>query len=153
MPLPVTKADIVAVWSLAEVTRWAKAGGDPSIDVAISKGWGEIRSAALNRYTAESFDAITADTIPAVVKGYAVDLSTDWLSSGNARADEIETRAARARVWLSYLAGGSDHSFDGIAVPIGTSTGGASVRVGSTGKLKFDPDDRCGGMRRRVTGI
>jgi hypothetical protein len=152
MAIPISKSDLVSVHSLAEVNRWAKANDD-NVSVAISKGWGEIRSAALNKYQAVSFDALTPETLPDLVKGYAVDLASDWLSSGSGRPAEIDTRATRARVWLSFLATGKDHSLDDAVLEIGTSTGSASVRVGAPGQLRFDADDPLGGLRRRVWPI
>ncbi len=149
MSIPVTKDDIVAVHGLADVNRWAK-DDDNNVTIAIAKGWSEIRSAALNQYTADSFDAMSS--LPPIVLGYAVDLASDWLSSGNQRFDEIETRAVRARLWLARLATGFDHEFDAILTAKSEPSGGTSVRMPNLDS-RFDTDDPMGQLRRRILGI
>lgn len=151
MPTPISKADIVGVWGLAEVNRWAK-NSDPNVDVAIANGLGEIRSAVSNRFDPAGFDALTSDTMPSLVKGYAIDLASEWLSRGNKRELALETAADKARSWLALIVVGKDHTFDGTLVAAISPAGGTEARMPET-KNRFDSCDQFGGMRRRITGI
>lgn len=148
MSTPISKADIAGVWSMAEVNRWAK-NDDSNVDTAIANGLGEIRSAVGNRFDVVKFDALAADTMPSLVKGYAIDLASEWLSRGNKREPALEAAADKARAWLGLIVAGRDHTFDGILTPLGSATGGASARVG-TSRRRFDADDPCSSMARHT---
>ncbi|HSY50402.1 MAG TPA: hypothetical protein VLC46_16440 [Thermoanaerobaculia bacterium] len=67
-----------------------------------------IRSAALNDYTPESFDALTIDTAPLEMKLNCARLVLGLLTDGDsARPVRIDNVWAMATQYLSFLAGGS----------------------------------------------
>lgn len=155
MTPPITKSDLETVWTSGEIARWSKGVGnvanDGNIIAAILKGWGEVRSALLNRYPAASVDALTTSTLPDLARGYAVALAVDWLSAGSHPREEIESQAKQARIWLALIVSQRDHTFAGILVDLSAgSSGGGSARIGAPRRDPFDADDPYSPLRQRL---
>ena len=95
MSVPVTKADLETRLGAAEVKRFSR-DVESNIAEALEIAWSKARSAALNVFTAESWDALTADTLPGEAKYHIVSDAADVLSAGNKRPDEIQNKADEA---------------------------------------------------------
>ncbi|HEX3108115.1 MAG TPA: hypothetical protein VHU41_03395, partial [Thermoanaerobaculia bacterium] len=119
---------------------------DSNIDAAIGVAWSKVRSAALNYFTAESFDALTADTIPDEALSHVAWDALDELSSGNDPIEMISAKAAKADQWRSWLAGGTVHCFDGVLERVDD---GSFVSSRAPKRLSFDKDDYRSQFKRR----
>ncbi len=83
---------------------------DAQLEDKINKTTDRIRQAALNWYTAASFEALTAATSPPEMKDYALALALDALTRADAgRADSIGRAADKAAAWLGFMAAGKTH--------------------------------------------
>ena len=103
-------------------------------DDAIDRAVDEVRQAALNDYTSDSFEALTVVNAPASFVTNTMALALDMLTRADAgRADSIGDSAAEARRWLSFLSGGSTHYDQG------------------TGAVLAKPAHNSGGVERRST--
>lgn len=149
MAVPIVQIDLDARIGEAEVDRYAKAAGDGSVTARIAEAWDMIRSAALNIFTPASFDALTAATIPPEMRKHAVSLAVAFLASGSKHPDYLDTAAADAKQYLSFLAAGTVHYSSDVLVLVSSSTGGPRARVGAPSSRKFDADDTSGGLIRR----
>jgi hypothetical protein len=126
----ILRADLEQRIGAAEVARYAKASGpaaDAPIAESIAMAWDAVRSAALNVFTPESWDAMTAETLPPEAKMHIVSHAVDILSAGNNRPEQIEKKAEEARMWRSWLAGDTVRSFDVVLVRNDQREDGASV--------------------------
>jgi hypothetical protein len=145
MSIPIVRADLVARIGEAEVVKYAKAAGDGSVSDRIAEAWDSIRSAALNVFTADSFDALTVDTVPPEIRKHGVSLAIGGLVSGMNHPDYLDEAADAAKTWLSYLAAGKVHYASEVLARITTRTGGSSARVGAPRHDAFSH----GRLRRR----
>lgn len=69
-----------------------------------------IRQAALNWYTAASFESLTVATAPPEMKNYAIALALDALTQSDAgRADSIGKAGDKASSWLGFMTAGRTH--------------------------------------------
>jgi hypothetical protein len=126
----ILRADLEQRLGAAEVARYAKAAGaagDAAVDEAIAMAWDSARSAGLNVFTPESWDAMDASTLPPEAKMHIVSHAADILSAGNKRPEEIEKKAEEARLWRSFLAGDTVRSFDLVLTRIGEGEYDAGV--------------------------
>lgn len=114
MPL-IVEADLTARIGAAEVARFSR-NTAANITGAIEQAESSVRSAALNIFTAESWAAMTAATLPPEAKRHIVSDAVDILSAGSGRDEEITVKAEEARRWRSWLAGNKVRCFDGILV-------------------------------------
>lgn len=95
---------------------------DDNITQAIAVAGAMFRSAAINRYTEGSVDALDDTTIDAEAKFHVESLSLDVLTAGGSgRPESIGLYADKAREWLRFLVAGKAH-IDGLAL-VGSSAG------------------------------
>jgi hypothetical protein len=151
MTLPIVRTDVYGRIGEALALTYAKADGAAGVDARIAEAWDSVRSAALNHFTAASFDALTADTVPPEARRHIISLAAAALASGSNHPDYIDAAADEAKQWRSFLAGGTVRCFDDILSSTATTSGGAQARVGAPTARVFDSTDTRGGLRRRVT--
>jgi hypothetical protein len=114
MPNPaITKTDLEERLFAAEVGRFS-GGSDEKVVSAIATAWDTVRSAALNVFTAESWDALTAETLPFEAKKHIVSDACEILSTGSTRDEQIEKNAEKAQQWRSWLVGDKVRCFDDV---------------------------------------
>lgn len=111
MPIPVVSADLEVKIPPADLTRYSR-GSAANITEAIAQAWDGMRSAGLNYYTAASWDALTAMTIPPVLKRYVVEDAINILSSGMLRPAYIDTMAVESSKFRSFIATDNIRSLD-----------------------------------------
>jgi hypothetical protein len=109
----ISKADIAARISVAELDRYSRKS-DEAIDRAIREAEAAARSAALNVWTAESWDALTAEQLPDDARAHIVSDAIDRLSATFERSDDIATRAQDAARWRGRVVADKERSFDAI---------------------------------------
>jgi len=133
MPLTLTTWNQLAlrVGSEARLTQYA--GGDdgpthPNTDAAIVQASDMFRSAAVNRYTEASVDALTYTTVTPEVRHHIESIVLGILTSGDdVQPETIQRAQERAYSWLSWLIGGTVN-IDGLD-PIGSAVAsGGGVR-------------------------
>lgn len=113
MAIPIVKADLEARVGAGEVARYSH-GHDAEVTEAIAQAWDSARSAALNYFTAASWDALTSGTLPPEAKRHLVSDAIDLLSAGSNRPDYIGTKSEEAKEWRSWLAADRVRSFDAV---------------------------------------
>lgn len=125
---------------LSRYTGGENSSTHPNLNTAIAQASDMFRSAAINRYTEESVDALTSSTVPAEARFHIESLVLDVLTSSDERQPETIAKAAdRAREWLRFLVGGTAH-LDGLE-PISVSVGSGSGNVRYRGPDRiFDRD-------------
>jgi hypothetical protein len=128
MAIPIVKADLEARIGAGEVARYSR-GVDANVTAAIAEAWDSARSAGLNVFTPESWDALDSGTLPPEAKRHIVSDAIDLLSAGNNRTngDFIEKKADEAKQWRAWLAGDTVRSFDAVLVRIETRDDDAGV--------------------------
>ncbi len=117
-------------------------GGDsaashPNFDLALPIADGIIRSRITTRYTPESYDALTAETIPPYVQFYLFCMLLGVATSHDeARAAAIDKYAGVCAGWLDDIESGKAKiaELTEIASPGAGATGGVAARVGATKK-------------------
>jgi hypothetical protein len=137
----ITQADLETRVGAAEVTRYSHGDGS-QITSAIAQAESKARSAALNIFTAASWDAMTSATLPGEALYHIVSDAVDILSAGSGRPNEIQAKADEAKLWRSWLAAGTVNAFDSVLTKTESSTGGARARVGAPSCLLSD-EFRC----------
>ncbi len=129
MSYPVVKADLEARWGAGEIARWSggtnNVANDSNVDTAIGTAWSKARSAALNVFTAASWDALTSVTLPLEAKSHIISDAIDILSAGKNRPDTIDKQAAAAQDWRSWLTSDKVRCFDGLLTKL---SGGAGFK-------------------------
>jgi hypothetical protein len=132
----------------AELTTYASRSGatgfsDTQYDEAIAKATDKIRQAALNEYTAETFETLTATTTPDSMRDHAFALALGSLTKGDARrAETIGKAYDEAITWLGLLAHGQTHYDELDDAVLEKRTTGAS-RVTSYRASSERVFDRC----------
>lgn len=131
MPLTLTTYDnlVRRVGSASRLLQYAEgdtAETHPNIDKAIEEASDAFRSAALNKYTEESVDALTAEDCPPEVRRNVESLVLGYLTdSDDRRPENIKDAFDKAEQWLRWLAAGKVH----IAELTRISYSGSSSRV------------------------
>lgn len=118
-------------------------GSHPNVTAAITAASDMFRSAAVNRYTEASIDALTSETIPGEAQYHIESLVLGILTgSDEVQPETIAKAADLARQWLGFLAGGSAH-VEGLT-PLSSATAGGSgsgsVRYAAPESREFDRD-------------
>jgi len=116
---------------LSRYTGGENSSTHPNLDTAILQASDMFRSAAINRYTEESVDALTSSTITGEARFHIESLVLDILTSSDERQPETITKAAdRAREWLRFLVSGTAHidGLDPISAGVGSGSGLVSYR-------------------------
>lgn len=133
----ITQADLEERVSTAEVARYSF-GSSTKITDAIAEAEDKARSAALNVFTSESWDAMTAGTLPKEARQHIVSDAVDLLSTNLSRSDDIEKKATAAAQWRGWLAGDKVRCFDAILVKLDD---GVSAVSSKSRKRVFDETD------------
>ena len=144
MALVVT-ADLERAIGAGEVVRYSK-NNSAYVTQVIAEAESQARAEALNIYTAESWDAMTSQTIPAIAKGHIVWAAIGRLSAGSNRPESIDTMAAEAAKWRGLMATDHDRVFDGILTRNDVREDGASVttQLGKTYLRRSDGESYLG---------
>lgn len=112
-------------------------------DEFISRAVDAIRQAALNSYTAASFELLTAANAPDEMREHCLAMVLAAATKGDAgRSETIGIAATEAAKWRGYLAGGSTHYDESPdAILVKRSTGSGSVT--HYRRASEDVFDRC----------
>ena len=129
MAIPIVPDDVENRVGAALAATWAKAAGPAAIVEAIAQSWDSARSAGLNVFTPESWDAMTAETLPPEAKLHIVSHACAILAAGNKPPDYVEKAAAEATKWRSYLAGDTVRCFDGVLERIPERDNGVTFKA------------------------
>jgi len=114
---------------------------DPQLEDKITRATDRIRQAALNWYTAASFESLTKATAPPEMKDYALALALDALTRADAgRPDSIGKAADKAAMWLGFMAAGKTH-YDESPGSVLLKIIDTSVTSRSPKERKFDRDN------------
>src|SRR5688500_8607368 len=137
----VVKADLEKrVGAPATLSRYSQQN-DANITEAIEMASDLFRSAAIQKYTEESVDALVAATITKETKFYIVSLALGVLCAGGMGVpDEIPKKYEEARVWLSWLAAGKVH-LDGLSKLSSSPEGTGGVSYSMPEENVFDLDN------------
>jgi hypothetical protein len=116
--IPIALADLEQVIGVGEIARYSRGNNntpnEANVNEAIAKAWSSFRSAALNVFTPESVDALTAETLPAEAKLHVVNHAIAILSVGMNRPDRFDAMNDEAAKWRGYLVADKVRSFDGV---------------------------------------
>lgn len=131
----VTDAEIVAFAVRSGSTGFS----GPDVTAANLRTTDRIRQAALNQYTAESFESLTPGTAPDEMRDHALALALGILTKADAQRGENITAAYDEAVrWLGFVVAGRTHydeSPDAVLVKNEIAESGVSYKAP---ERKFD---------------
>ena len=134
MAIPIDKPDLEARLGVDGLARYSlvsergQEAADKFVAECIAAAWDSARSAGTNIFTPESWDAMTADTLPPEAKRHIVSDACLLVAIGwSTRPEFLDTMAAEAKQWRSWLAGDTVRCFDAVLTRIEERTDGAGV--------------------------
>lgn len=149
----ITQTDLENRVKLAEVVRYSGGiGTTPNaarVTDAIAKAENRMRSEIIKVFTAASWDALTEGTCPDVAKIHLVSDAIDLLSAGNARPEEIESKALEARLFRIRIAKNEERCFDAVLSFVGSAVSNDQVRVATPTARTMDMTNTRSGMYYR----
>ena len=106
----VTTAELLAYGRASGTLEEISDADTSPLDGAVAKAVDRVRQAALNDYTAASFEALTAATAPPEMRDHTLAIALDAQTKADGqRPDSIGIALSEAAQWLRFLAGGTTH--------------------------------------------